>query len=90
MTAEPFSNEFDRRPVCVLCEMNFRCERNGVIVRMYASQVADADLYTCPSCGVQILVGFGKPVDEGEPTYEESATTLGAHRIVGRNGQVYA
>lgn len=63
-----------RKPVCVKCECDLKPERNGVWCvetvgqerRLY--KVWHSDKWKCPSCGVEVLVGFGKnPIlQEGE------------------------
>ena len=51
------------RPVCVKCQTEMRCEKNGVGCLDMASfgpyELWDSDLYKCPKCGVEILTGFG-------------------------------
>ena len=57
------------RPVCVKCECEMRPERNGVGVVDYFNPsdkpdpqpyaVWDADLWKCPKCGIEVMVGFG-------------------------------
>jgi len=53
------------KPVCVKCEVELRPEKNGVkLVDLFQHntqpyQVWDADLWKCPICGVEIIVGFG-------------------------------
>ena len=57
--------------VCVKCEREFKPETNGVIVaEMFQKNTKiyklwRADLYKCPVCGVEIVVGFGQyPIAE--------------------------
>jgi hypothetical protein len=45
-------------PICVPCQRNYRCERNGILVRLGPNAIIDADLYECPSCEHQIVRGF--------------------------------
>ena len=57
------------RPVCVKCYRELRPEQNGVGVVDLAGnrqvQIWEADLWKCPGCGVEIIVGFGQgPVSE--------------------------
>ena len=51
------------RPVCVKCQTEMRPETNGVGLLDMASygpyKVWDADLYKCPTCSYEIVVGFG-------------------------------
>lgn len=62
------------RPVCVKCETELRPEKNGVGLLDYYRpsdevepkpyQIWDADLWKCPVCGIEIVVGFGdNPID---------------------------
>ena len=58
------------RPVCVKCKLEMRPETNGVgLLDMFNPpdkpepqpyQVWDADLWKCPECGCEIVVGFGE------------------------------
>lgn len=47
----------------------FKIERNGVIVVTLASgapyQIWHSDMWKCPTCGVEVLAGFGRA-----PVYE--------------------
>ncbi|KKL54173.1 hypothetical protein LCGC14_2268080 [marine sediment metagenome] len=47
-------------PICVPCQRNYRCERNGIFVRLGPDAIIDADLYQCPGCGHQIVRGFAR------------------------------
>lgn len=52
--------------VCVKCEVEFRCEKNGVKVaemfnhntRVY--KVWNTDKWKCPICRVEVIAGFGQ------------------------------
>lgn len=51
------------RPICVACQVEFRAEKNGVVVHdpqvgRFPSTYWKADRYQCPCCGAQIVVGF--------------------------------
>ena len=50
------------RPVCAKCEVEMRPEKNGVGVLDMAEfgpyKIWDADLYKCPKCGYEVIVGF--------------------------------
>ena len=52
------------RPVCVKCQTEMRPETNGIGLLDMATfgpyKVWDADLYKCPSCGQEIVTGFGE------------------------------
>jgi hypothetical protein len=56
------------RPVCVPCQRFYRAHKNGVRVLEQAPtpyKVWDADLYRCPGCGHETIVGFGhRPISE--------------------------
>ena len=53
------------RPVCTKCEVEFTPTRNGVNVVDYNDNgpytISEADEWTCPECGFQIIRGFGDP-----------------------------
>ena len=51
-------------PVCVPCERNYRCELNGILVRLGPDAITAADLYKCPGCGHQIVKGFAREPGE--------------------------
>jgi hypothetical protein len=55
--------------VCVRCQMELRCKQNSVGALEMASfgpaAIYDADLWACPMCGTEMLIGFGaKPISE--------------------------
>jgi predicted RNA-binding Zn-ribbon protein involved in translation (DUF1610 family) len=57
--------------ICVKCEVELRPEENGVKVKELfhrntaVYRVWDADLWQCPKCGLQVVVGFGeRPITE--------------------------
>ena len=54
----------NHKPVCVKCNREMSPERNGVgcldIADFGADAVWDSDLWKCPTCGYEILVGFGQ------------------------------
>jgi len=53
----------NHRPVCVKCQVEMTPEKNGVGLLDMASfgpyQLWDADLWKCPACDYEIVVGFG-------------------------------
>jgi hypothetical protein len=55
------------KPVCVRCNIEFRPEKVGIEVLDMAEwgpyQLWNADLWKCPSCGIEIIPYFG---DYGE------------------------
>lgn len=69
--------------VCVECEQIMRVQKNSVTVEeLFADgtgyKLWDADLYACPSCGRQVISGFGQgPLAEHyEPTYKAARERL--------------
>lgn len=54
------------RPVCVKCQLEFRCVKNGVSAVFMSGnppqpyQIFDSDKWQCPKCGFEILSGFGR------------------------------
>ena len=63
----------NHRPVCVKCNTEFLPEKNGVVVVDTASfgdyKAWAADMYECPSCHAQIVVGF--PTDSYFEHFED-------------------
>lgn len=53
-------------PVCVGCKVIYQCEKNSVLVRDphfkdgFEGTWWRADLYRCPGCGSQIIIGFSE------------------------------
>lgn len=49
--------------ICTKCEIRMRPEKNDVHVEEYAGngpyKIWSADLWKCPSCGIEIIAGFG-------------------------------
>jgi hypothetical protein len=43
--------------------IRFRAKTNGVITPYGFDSVREGDLYQCPSCGAEIVIGFGDPYD---------------------------
>ncbi len=57
------------KPVCVSCQREMRPEQNGVGCLDMADfgpyKLWDSDKWKCPSCGYEILSGFGQgPISE--------------------------
>lgn len=50
--------------VCVKCEVELRVKANGIAVVSMATwgplSLYRADLWTCPVCGYEALIGFGQ------------------------------
>jgi DNA-directed RNA polymerase subunit RPC12/RpoP len=79
-------------PICVPCQRNYRCERNGIFVRLGQNAIIDADLYECPSCGHQIVRGFAlRPVERHWGSYQAVFVTqdnlMGDATITDHKGQ---
>ena len=52
------------RPVCVLCEIEMKVEKNGALAaEMFQGnkiyKIWRADLWKCPICGAEITCGYG-------------------------------
>jgi len=54
----------NHRPVCVKCQVELTPEKNGVGLLDMASfgpyKIWEADLWKCPVCNYEIVVGFGR------------------------------
>ena len=69
--------------LCVSCGRFMRPKKNAVTVeelteRGESYKLWDADLYSCPDCGTEIIIGFGKhPMAEHyQPNYNEQRARL--------------
>jgi len=75
----------NHRPVCVKCKTEFEPYNNDtVVVDMHggiAQEIWMADTWRCPTCGAEIVVGFGfdavhsRPIDNidtGIKTFQSS------------------
>lgn len=56
------------RPICVECRVEYHCEKNEFLVRDPDSYLGpptywSGDLFECPGCGNEIVVGFGQPME---------------------------
>lgn len=65
------------RPICVQCKCHYRPKRNGYefVTTMNDGapyQLWRGDLWACPECGHETVIGFGhKPVAEHfQPTFK--------------------
>ena len=56
----------DFRPVCSKCMARMHCIKNGetIVYSMVAYQ--DGDRFQCPTCGNEIITGFGEPYTKGD------------------------
>lgn len=75
------------RPLCVKCQVEYEPERNDVVVervsRGGSHRLWAADLWACPVCGHQIVIGYGDRAyaESTEPDYPfkvETAKRSGA------------
>lgn len=76
------------RIACPECQLELQVKRNSVGVESMddrgSYQYFSADLWQCPSCGFEILAGFGtKPIVEhyDKPRYERFVATDRAHNV---------
>jgi hypothetical protein len=73
----------NHRPVCVKCQTDFRPKNNDVVLLDVASfgdyKAWNADLWKCPKCGSEIIVGFGNSAftEHFEPDFKEKLKTAG-------------
>jgi len=66
------------KPICAKCKREMNCEKNEALVRDreakgYPSTYWYGDRFKCPSCEIQIIVGFGRPMSA------EMGEALAAH-----------
>lgn len=84
-------------PVCVKCQCELRPKENGVgLLDMFRPsdetepqpyQIWDADLWSCPKCGYELITGFGQgPIaqhwEEGGVLERTIANYDKRHRVV--------
>lgn len=67
------------KPICVSCRVEMVVERNGETVRDRASEgfpstYWSGDRFSCPSCGAEIVTGFGNKISD--PTRIEEKFAL--------------
>ncbi len=59
---------YPHNPVCRKCEVELKPEKNGVWLEDLASfgsyKLWQADLWKCPICGIEIVIGFGEKAKE--------------------------
>ena len=70
----------DTRPMCVPCKEHMTCEKNDAPV-LHGSGVLLGDLYGCPSCGHQIVTGFGYEAIYPHDQSKEYMTQLRAEAV---------
>jgi len=66
----------NHKPVCIKCNTELRPEEVGVELLDMAEwgpyQLWNADLWKCPSCGIEIIVNFGNYGEHhNSPTFQE-------------------
>jgi len=50
------------RPICTNCAVEMECFKNEFLIRA-GSRIYNGDNFKCPSCGTEVVVGFGQPRD---------------------------
>ena len=88
----PARSLHDGTPICVPCQRNYRCERNGILVRLGPDAIISTDMYQCPGCGHQVLKGFAPRAVEryGGPyrdLFEAQDRAMGDAAITDREGE---
>jgi hypothetical protein len=72
------------RPVCVKCETDMRPKKNGVYVLDHAKVIGpyklwSADLWVCPACEAEVVVGFGNsPMEHYQEEFGPLLERLGS------------
>jgi len=66
----------DTRAICVSCNSRMRPEKNGVCVKYSANGVQHGDLWECPECGYQIIMGLASEVLYYPPYNKEGIEKL--------------
>ncbi len=81
-------------PICVPCQRNYRCERNGVWVRLGPNAIIDADMYECPGCRHRLITGFARqcverhhPDERRQKIWGIQSTLMGSATITDNKGQ---
>ena len=67
------------RPICVECRVEYACDKNAVLIndpaaRGFPATYWYADMWECPGCKHQVIVGRGNALESrfprGEPSFE--------------------
>ena len=66
-------------PVCATCKTLFKIKKNEFIVRTDPGTVKHGDLWGCPKCGTEIVIGFGIPLCY-ETYYDQDGIDLEAEQ----------
>ena len=48
----------DMRPVCLPCKTRMSVEKNDVLVKYTDNSIQAGDLYQCPACSHEVILGF--------------------------------
>ena len=59
-------------PVCASCGTKMKCKKNDFILGSKDGDIDtrwNGDLFSCPQCSVEVVVGFGAPY-KGSPNSE--------------------
>ncbi len=70
------------RPVCVKCQCEMRCVKTGADIVVMSGcepyQIWQADIFGCPSCGVEVIAGWAsKPWKaQHDPDFDELVSRL--------------
>lgn len=65
------------KTICVKCQIEYKPEKNGVVVEEMASfgsyKLWSADLWKCPKCGHEIIAGFADRnfAEHYQPDYKD-------------------
>jgi hypothetical protein len=74
-------------PICVACARETRCKKNGYFFKDYqTAAIWSGDMYECPNCKHQVVVGVGRePVEfAGEPAFDAYAKESGFELMRGK------
>lgn len=60
-------------PICVPCERFYRCEKNELLFLLHNVSIWEGDLYKCPKCNHQIIVGIAEEplVTQFDPNFRQ-------------------
>ena len=87
----------DSRPFCQPCKRRYRCKRNEVAIR-YGHEdrppepgcsVAVGDLWECPSCGQEIIIGWAYSPWRGATFADESDPVFLLAKAIDASGKGY-
>ena len=87
----------DSRPFCPSCKTRYRCKKNEVAVR-YGNEdrppepgcsVAVGDLWECPSCGQEIIIGWAYSPWSGAAHPEQRDSIFQIAKAIDASGKGY-